>query len=103
VHIGRAHSHSSDTDESFVSVDFRDFHVRTSDCQTVVKAHLSRFTFSDISGRMDGLEPPATGCETKQEDSCWLRRCGSLAGTGRLRLLSQGKGALEGRILDVTF
>lgn len=30
----------------------RNLHVRVSDCQTVVEAHLSRFTFGDISRRI---------------------------------------------------
>jgi len=35
-----------------VSVTIRNLRIRASDCQTVVKAHLSRFTFGDISGRI---------------------------------------------------
>lgn len=50
LYAGRAYCPSSDCDESS-SVDTRNLQVRASDCQ-MVEAHLSRFTFGDISRRI---------------------------------------------------
>ena len=50
--IGRARWPLSDCNIDFVSVEIRNSHVRGPGCQTVVEAHLSRFTFGDISGRI---------------------------------------------------
>ena len=52
AHGDRAHCLSSDEKYCDVSVAIRNSQVRTSDCQTGVEAHLSRFTFGDISGRI---------------------------------------------------
>ena len=42
----------SDCNKDFVLPAIRNLHVRGPRCQMVVEAHLSRFTFGDISGRI---------------------------------------------------
>jgi hypothetical protein len=49
VDFGRAGWPLSDRNKDFVLVAIRNLHVRGPGCQTVVEAHLSRFTFGDIS------------------------------------------------------